>query len=309
MRCHGCQNGVGDDARYCGNCGLAVASAERCANCHYPRNLEQRFCERCGLDHKLPDRDDSFLEQAAKRVLRTLRVRRIGFTHRLMWSGACPFGLEQDGWAAEEMAYLVGLLLTYGILFLFSVPLPEHTVGMWALVLFAVYRVFDILSYELEIVLLARPEDVARRDGHVLSVERRVLCIFIHLLDFIGCYAILYIAISKFQTSAFTEGLFNSSVEALYFSIIVASFTGLSETYPKTDWARLVVSSEIILNLVLFVTLFSTVIGSIQRLKQMTPRPLRASRHAINHPSLPGSSHGDGGAHSDERGNTVAETK
>ena len=145
---------------------------------------------------------------------------------------------------------------------------------------YAAYRSLDILSYELEIVFLDRHQDrdVAKAGGHLLSVDRRVMLLFIHLLDFIGCYAVLYLGIVSVQAEcAFTAPSVKSSVEALYFSVVVASFTGLSAVTPASVWARLTVVSEVLLNLVLLTMLFSTVVG-LGNLTEMTPRPPKASR-------------------------------
>ncbi len=178
------------------------------------------------------------------------------------------------------MAYLVGLSLTYGILSLNAFFMFGARVFVWALMPYAAYRLLDILSYELEIVFLDRHQDrdVAKAGGHLLSVDRRVMLLFIHLLDFIGCYAVLYLGIVSVQAEcAFTAPSVKSSVEALYFSVVVASFTGLSAVTPASVWARLTVVSEVLLNLVLLTMLFSTVVG-LGNLTEMTPRPPKASR-------------------------------
>src|SRR5262249_20879291 len=144
---------------------------------------------------------------------------------------------------------------------------------------YAAYRLLDILSYELEIVFLDRHKDMAKAGGHLLSADRRVILVFIHLLDFIGCYAILYLAIVSIQAEcAFTAPSVKSPVEALYFSVVVASFTGLSAVTPVSVLARLTVMSEVLLNLVLLTMLFSTVVGSLGSLTEMTPRPPKAPR-------------------------------
>ena len=144
---------------------------------------------------------------------------------------------------------------------------------------YAAYRLLDVLSYELQIVFLDRHQDWVKHGGHLLSVDRRIMLLFIHLLDFIGCYAILYLVIVRVQgESAFTDPSVKSSVEALYFSVVVASFTGLSAVTPVSVWARLTVISEVLLNLVLLTIIFSTVVGSLGDLKEMKPRPPKVPR-------------------------------
>jgi hypothetical protein len=77
--------------------------------------------------------------------------------------------------------------------------------------------------------------------------------------------------------NAFAAPGLASWIEALYFSVIVASFTGLSAVTPVSDFARLAVISEIILNVVLFSIVFATVVGSLGGLTERKPRPGRAS--------------------------------
>jgi ion channel len=279
MRCAECHNEVSYNARYCGACGKLLRTSTHCRKCNHPRNKDP-FCENCGLRHVSEDEDDSFLEGVAKRILISLRKRRIGFTHLFMGAPTRWLGVKKDGWAAEELAYLVGLFLTYGILLLLNafIIFGVH-VFVLALMLYAAYRLLDVLSYELEIVFLDRHQDMAKAGGHLLSVDRRVMLLFIHLLDFIGCYAILYLGIVSVQGEcAFTAPSVKSWVEALYFSVVVASFTGISAVTPVSDWARLTVVSEVLLDLVLLTMLFSTVVGSLGSLTEMTPRPPKAPR-------------------------------
>jgi hypothetical protein len=188
-------------------------------------------------------------------------------------------GLRQDGWAAEECAYLAGLLLTLGILVVLTalgMPNKAASLGLFA---YVIYRLFDIVSYELEIVFADRHKDLTTSGGHLLSADRRVLCTFIHLLDFIACYAILFLALGSLQGArAFDGGAISTPVRALYLSVIIASFTGLSEVTPGTNVARLAVMSEVVLELVLFAILFATIVGSMGPLTEMKPRPPRAAR-------------------------------
>ncbi|MBI5323484.1 zinc ribbon domain-containing protein [Bradyrhizobium sp.] len=278
MQCTKCQSEVSENARYCAACGRSLTTSAHCRKCHHPRN-NGAFCENCGLRHVPEYEDDSFIEEIAKRILSSLQKKGIGFTHLFMAASTRWLGTMKDGWAGEELAYLVGLFLTYGIVWLNESQLFGAYVFVFALMPYAAYRLLDILSYELKIVFLDRHLDAAKWGGHLLSVDRRMILLFIHLLDFIGCYAILYLGIVALEPKqAFTDPSLKSSVEALYFSVVVASFTGLSAVTPVSAWARLLVMSEILLNLVLLTMLFSTIVGSLGSLTEMMPRPPKAPR-------------------------------
>jgi hypothetical protein len=281
MICPQCNNDeVNDDAIYCGFCGFSLISDARCIKCRRPRKNNHAFCEGCGLQQSSDERDDSFLESNYRQGLEFIQKRRIFFTHFFMNAPARWLGVQRDGWAAEELAYLVGFLITYGILLALALfDMPCKAISGLILISYVVYRVLDIVTYELEIVFFDHHKDAAGRGGHLLSADRRVLCAFIHLLDFIGCYALLFMAIESFQgISAFSHPHLNAPIGALYFSVVVASFTGLSSVTPATDWARVAVISEVILNLVLFTILFARIVGSMGQLTEMSPRPPRALR-------------------------------
>lgn len=279
MKCAECKKEANESDVYCGSCGSILTSASRCRRCRYPLTENAVFCVNCGLRHISEEHDDSFLENIFKRCLGAVRRRNIGFTHLFMRLSSRLICVEENGWAAEECAYLIGIFFTYGILVLNSPEAFHANFPAWLLVVYAAYRLLDIISYELGIVFIDRHQNMVSRGGHLLSIDRRVLCLFIHLLDFIGCYALLYLAITTPGCdSAFSDGGLKSGVESLYFSVIVASFTGLSRVNPVSSGAQLLVMSEILFNLVLTTILVATVVGSLDRLTEMKPRPLPASR-------------------------------
>lgn len=278
MQCTNCQTEASAAAIFCRACGHLLALEAQCHRCRASLSVDANFCEACGLRRVANEQDDSFLEPAFKSCLNFIRVRGFGFTHTFMRLPARLLGMEENNWAAEEVAYLFALCLTFALLALASEALHRVPFAAWFLVVYVAYRLLDILSYELEIVFMDRHQNVANRGGHLLSVDRRVLCAFLHLLDFIGCYALLFLAIANLQADAFLEPGIKSTIEALYFSVIVATFTGLSSVTPASAAARLAVMSEIVLNLVFFSILFATVVGSLGQLTEMTPRPPRASR-------------------------------
>jgi len=138
------------------------------------------------------------------------------------------------------------------------------------------------VTYELGVVFSDRHKEFANQGGHLLSVDRRILCLFIHLLDYIGCFALLYLVAAQVGTAPFSSGEspgeLNGVIQAVYFSAIVASFTGLSSVTPGSDATRLLVISEIVLNFLLFSIALATVVGSVGGLKEMNPRPPRSPR-------------------------------
>jgi hypothetical protein len=139
-------------------------------------------------------------------------------------------------------------------------------------------RLVDIFSYELRIIFIDRHR-VPEGQGHLLSVDRLVLFVFMRIADFIGLFALLYLAMQGILGDRTFNPSIGSPVAALYLSIVVGSFTGLATSVPNTDWARLVVGSEVLLGLMLLGLLFAAVVGSLGQLTEIRPRPPRPRRH------------------------------
>jgi len=148
---------------------------QSCEKCRHERNKDP-FCENCGLRHVPEYEDDSFIEMTAKRILSSMRE--VCFTYFFMGISDRWLGLKKEGWAGEELSYLVGLFLMYGILVLYGFFMPgtpvfevapDTRVFAFAVMFYAAYRLLDVLSYELQIVFLDRHQDWVRHGGHLLS--------------------------------------------------------------------------------------------------------------------------------------------
>lgn len=48
VRCHKCSNLNDEDAKFCDNCGAALAKSKPCANCDELNDPDARFCDNCG---------------------------------------------------------------------------------------------------------------------------------------------------------------------------------------------------------------------------------------------------------------------
>lgn len=48
LRCHKCNNLVDTDAKFCGECGVAVAKTKECPECRELNDPDAKFCDNCG---------------------------------------------------------------------------------------------------------------------------------------------------------------------------------------------------------------------------------------------------------------------
>jgi voltage-gated potassium channel len=145
----------------------------------------------------------------------------------------------------------VAVLLTLYYL----VPTPGSRLGPVACAI----MFFGVVSFELRAVI---------RDP--VPVRRAAVAMAVLLPLFIVLFAWVYVAMSRSDPRTFSEPLTRSG--ALYFTITVLSTVGFGDITPVTDGARLMVSVQMICDLV--------VIGIIVKLITGVAKHARAQRTA-----------------------------
>jgi hypothetical protein len=80
---------------------------------------------------------------------------------------------------------------------------------------------------------------------------------------FLIVFARIYLTLSTYTSDAFSSNLDRSG--SLYFTITVFSTVGFGDITPKTDFARLIVSAQMLLDLVLFGAIIKLLLGAVQR--------------------------------------------
>lgn len=86
---------------------------------------------------------------------------------------------------------------------------------------------------------------------------------------FLVGFAIAYLAMSHTNTQNFNEPL--DHVSALYFTVVAFATVGFGDIVPKTDGARLVVTVQIILDLIFIGLVGRLLLGAVQR--RLGPQP------------------------------------
>jgi hypothetical protein len=92
--------------------------------------------------------------------------------------------------------------------------------------------------------------------GSDLPEVRAVQALAVIVPLFLVIFAVIYLSIAHSSTSSFSESL--DHTRALYFTVTVFSTVGFGDITPKTDFARIIVSVQMLLDLV--------IIGAVVRL-------------------------------------------
>jgi hypothetical protein len=210
--------------------------------------------------------DDSFIEPTLTAVL--------GRASRLMptqWLLEAIDSRRNSLWAGEEVAYLAFLAISLSVLSLSALGLS--TVSASFLLAYSTIRIGDIFGYELKIVLVDVKKDLPH--GHVLSANRRVILAWIHVLEFVMIYGLIYLSLQELQGPEAFEDIVDSPIAAFYQSIITATFTGMSINPPASNWALITASSQIMLAAFLFVFILALFVASLRPLRPIDPPPPR----------------------------------
>ena len=96
--------------------------------------------------------------------------------------------------------------------------------------------------------------------------SRALEALFLAVPLFILLFATAYYLMARAEPKAFTEAL--SRTDALYFTVTVFSTVGFGDISPKGETARLVVVSQMILNLIVLGVGIKIILGAVQRSKK-----------------------------------------
>jgi voltage-gated potassium channel len=135
--------------------------------------------------------------------------------------------------------------------YLVPVRAKTHTQQvLWLLAALAVFAA--IVAFQIRIILNS-PHPWQR------AVESVTMAVPLFLIVF----ARIYLTLSTYTSDAFSSNLDRTG--SLYFTITVFSTVGFGDITPKTDFARVIVSAQMLLDLVLFGAIIKLLLGAVQR--------------------------------------------
>jgi hypothetical protein len=94
---------------------------------------------------------------------------------------------------------------------------------------------------------------------------------------FLTLFALIYVSLSASSADAFTQPL--DKVAGIYFSVTILATVGFGDIAPKTDAAQILVTIQMILNIVL--------LGTAVKLLSLSAQQARSKRQRAGHPQAP----------------------
>jgi hypothetical protein len=164
----------------------------------------------------------------------------------------------------REMVVTIGLAVLcagFSLVIYYTAPLVPRAHGaIWWRLTVAMALFTAVTSQQLQaIVRNARP------------MRRAVVALAVVLPLFVVVFSWLYLVVSRSTPAAF--GIKMSRTTALYFTVTVLSTVGFGDITPKTDPARLLVSAQMVMDLILIAVVVKLILGTASRALQRSEGP------------------------------------
>ena len=177
-------------------------------------------------------------------------------------TGPPPDDASQSRPSARLIALSAGRALAgTGILLALYYLLPLHSEAMWA----AITTLAIGLAALIGLVVFQVRSILTSQFPGIRAVEALASCIPLFLLLFASTYFVL----ERLSAANFSEPLTRS--DSLYFTVTVFSTVGFGDITPKTELARLLVTGQMILDVIILGIAIKVILGAARSRRSGTP--------------------------------------
>jgi hypothetical protein len=164
-----------------------------------------------------------------------------------------PFFLTERAWSNFTDCYLFAWLTAVSILLFAWRP------GPWWTVCIVGYRVIDIVSGQLCIVLI----DSQVPNWRLASVRRSVLSALLNFYEIVAAYAIIYLSVGNIIENSPSKMPLSGSVQAFYYSLVTMATLGYGEFIPGNDLSRVIVIVELFTEVLFVLAIVPAVVANL----------------------------------------------
>ncbi|MFX0202006.1 MAG: potassium channel family protein [Candidatus Hodarchaeota archaeon] len=111
-----------------------------------------------------------------------------------------------------------------------------------AVALVAAYRIVDVVSYQLCIILV----DSQKANWRLASVRRSFLFSMVNLFEIVTAFAIIYLVVGNIVENKPDGATIQTPLLAFYYSLVTVATLGYGEFVPKDDPSRCIVILQIV---------------------------------------------------------------
>ncbi len=171
-----------------------------------------------------------------------------------------PGGMQYVG-----VELYVGLWLAVSAIMLFVIPFDAPQWLFVVAVVFALYRLSDVYSTQLRIVLV--DIDDPAQPG-VLSLSRNIILTIANFLELLLVFAWCFRTIERLSESYAFEPELTSSLDSLLLSVSIATTSGFTDNDPIGQAAKIASIAEVLLAAVLLAVVLSIFLSSKGAIKE-----------------------------------------
>lgn len=147
-----------------------------------------------------------------------------------------------------QPAYLfIDLYLLVWVFGLIILLLFWSSIGILSM-LIAAYRILDIITYQLCIILI----DSQRPKWRLASLRRSFLFSMLNLTEIVMAFAVIYLTVGNIVENKPGGASIQSPLSALYYSSVTMATLGYGEFVPKDDLSRGIVIAQIFTEILFF---------------------------------------------------------
>ncbi|WP_444946434.1 ion channel [Microbulbifer sp. VTAC004] len=125
--------------------------------------------------------------------------------------------------------------------------------------LLATYRIADIISYQMCILLV----DSQQKTWKLASIRRSFLSAMINIIEIIIAFAIIYLVTGSIVSNDCYDKVVSSPVNAAYFSFVTFTTLGYGDFIPKNEHARLIVITQITCQVLFLLAVVPALVSNI----------------------------------------------
>lgn len=162
---------------------------------------------------------------------------------------------REEGMAAYLFIDLYVLTWLCGLAYILFWSYPPMLVG----VVLAIYRIVEIVNYQLCVLLI----DSQTPSWRLASLRRSFLFSFLNLIEIVLAFGIIYLFTGGIVQANRPEMVLNTPLQAFYYSLVTMATLGYGEFVPSNDISRGIVILELLTEILFVLAIVPAFVSNV----------------------------------------------
>jgi hypothetical protein len=202
----------------------------------------------------------SFIVQFWKVIFRTLGWFSVFHIIRLIFPKETKNRGFIDSWVL--LNFILSLTAIFVVRYMTCIYLT------WVLIVWGALRTLEIVVYQTNILFFNPFENDKGFDNYILGGYRRIIFLSIHnYLEIIFWFSSLYLYANSFSFFDDPNGVLNSCLGTIYYSVVTMTTLGCGDVTPCNDWTRFLVFLQTLIGIFMLAIIITRFISFLPRPK------------------------------------------